>query len=130
MSVPFEVFFKSLKCKYNWVMTKKLELQNSKYSYVCKPNINLFKIQKGYLIHFETNLMDFYDFGCVRWRTTKSWGAPKTTGQCQRIYEYLSTSLPSLHFMLQLECNYNTYPILFVITLKFINYLILRALVK
>jgi hypothetical protein len=62
------------------------------------------QFQKGYLDNFETNLIDFCDFRCVRWKTTKSVGALETMGQCQKIYEYLSTILPSLHFMLQLEC--------------------------
>jgi hypothetical protein len=32
---------------------------------------NPFQFLKGYLVHFETNLIDFCDFGCVRSKTTK-----------------------------------------------------------
>ncbi len=54
----------------------------------------------------------------------------ETMEDFSKIYNSLFASLPSLHPKLPLECNYNIYLILVIITLKFVNYLCRGALVQ
>jgi hypothetical protein len=75
-------------------MIKKLELQNSTCSYVLKLNIDPLHFQRAYFVHFETNLNDFCNFGCTRWRITKPFQILETIEQVLNIDEFLSTSLP------------------------------------
>jgi hypothetical protein len=77
MGVPFEVLF--WKCGDNETMNKKLELQNSNYSYEIKSSIDPLHLQRAYFAHYETNFNNFCGFGYARWRTTKSFETLETT---------------------------------------------------
>jgi hypothetical protein len=52
-------------------LLKKLELQNSIWFYLSKPNNDPIHFEKIYLVHFKTHLNDFCGLGCARYIITK-----------------------------------------------------------
>ncbi len=48
-------------------LLKKIELQNSIWFYLPKPNNDPIHFERTYLVHFQTNLNDFCGFGCARY---------------------------------------------------------------
>ncbi len=62
---------------YIWLykyVTKKLELQNSIWFSLFKPNNDSLHFRRTYLAHFKTNLSNFCGFECVKCRTKKYLG--------------------------------------------------------
>jgi len=74
---------------YKYVM-KELELQNSNWFSLFKPNNDALHIRKTYFIHFKTNLNNFCDFECAKCRTTKYFWSSKIIEQWPKIVSFKS----------------------------------------
>jgi hypothetical protein len=72
---------------YKYV-TKKLELQNSIWFSLLKPNNDPLHFKRTYLAHFKTNLSNFCCFECIKCKTTKPFGSSKIVEQWPKILNF------------------------------------------